>query len=181
MSRRSSHGAGHPKHRGSRRKWDDFATTIVHNGMVTGTFAASDVGAIFAGKYGYLPHQSTLDIPRFDMQTDAAGTGTGTNLVTLGFKVASSAISLTDPSLDPVLNADDFWWVRKYQVQNNSNPPGVLWAIQGVDALDWKVNTRRTLKLLGDTLWCSIRVDYTGFTAASFNTSVSLHVGILYP
>lgn len=179
MVRRSSRpmaGGGRKK----RRKWDDYSFTWTPTAFATNTFAALDVMQQFKTDFGSKPHQATLSIPRFDITTDALGTGTGTNTITLGFMIGSSNMALTDPALNPA-NSHGMWWVRKYQLQNNSNPPGVLWAIQGTDALNWKVRTRRTLKELDDTLWMCLRADYAGFTASSLNISVSLHVGILYP
>lgn len=176
----ATHRGRHAR-RGPKRKWDDFQLTLTSNGMATNTFTAFDVMGVFSGTYGSVPHQSTLSIPRFDIGTSAAGTGTGTNYLTVGFMIASRLLSPTDASLNPSTAVRGFWWTRKYQLQNNSNPPATLLAVQGMDALNWKVRTRRTLKELDDTLWAVVRADYTGFTAASFNVDLSLHVGILYP
>lgn len=170
------HRGGHTRHRGTRRKWDDYAVSLDFNATATGQVNVVDVMGNFKTAYGAVPHQATLSIPRFDLVSVGTGTGTGVNGFNLGFAVGPATLDAAD--LDPVANADIFWWVRKYYVQNNSNPAGVPWAISGIDANNWKVNTRRTIKELGWTLWASVRADFTGFTA--LDVTLSVHVGILY-
>jgi hypothetical protein len=168
------------KHRRTqgRRKWDDYPVSHDFVGAASGTAEAYDIGNQFKTDYGYWPHQATLSIPRFDLSTVGTGTGTGLNFITVGFVVGPNTLDAVD--LDPVANAREFWWVRKYSVQNNSNPAGILWAIQGEGGSDnWKVKTRRTLKALDDTLWMAVRPDFGGFTGLL--TSANVHVGILYP
>jgi hypothetical protein len=172
--------AHRPRGRGPRRKWDDFAISHTFTGASTGVTEVYDViggSGGFTATFGSRPHQATLSIPRFDMSTLGTGTGTNVNSITLGFCVGPNTLDAAD--LDPSTNAQVFWWIRKYTLQNNSNPAGALWAIQGTDALNWTVRTRRTLKELGDTLWVAVRPDFTGFTAVA--TTIDLHVGILYP
>lgn len=167
----------HRRRRGSGRKWDDHRVSHTFTGASSTIPEIFDVFADFKSTYGAVPHQATLSIPRFDMSTIGTGTGSGTNSVTLGFIVAPN--TMTAIELDPVTNADVMWWDRKYYVQNNSNPAGELWAIQGSDELNWKVRTRRTLKALNETLFVCVRPDFTGFTALA--TTINLQVGILYP
>src|SRR5581483_6410735 len=172
MRSRTTHRRG----RGPRRKFDDYAVSHTFAGANSTVSEIFDVMNQFKTDYGAKPYQATLSIPRFDLVTVGTGAGTNVNSVTLGFIVAPN--TMTAPELDPVANPRNFWWTRKYYVQNNSNPPGVPWAIQGVDALDWTVRTRRTIKALDHTLFMVVRPDFTGFTALA--TTVNLHVGILY-
>lgn len=168
-----------PRHKGRRprRKFDDYPISHEFAGAATATPEAFDVMGQFATDYGAKPYQATLSIPRFDLATIGSGTGTNRCSITLGFTVGPKTLDAAD--LDPVINPREFWWVRKYYVQNNSNPAGMLWAIQGMGGADaWKVKTRRTLKNLDDTLWVVVRPDFTGFTA--LDTVVDMHVGVLY-
>lgn len=162
---------------GKRRKFDDYPVTFTGTLTPTGTTDVHDVMSQFKTDFGSVPHQATLSIPRFDLSTVGTGTGTGVNSITLGFCVGPNTLDALD--LDPSASSRIFWWTRKYYLQNNSNPVGVLWAIQGMDANNWKVNTRRTIKELDATLFTAVRADFTGFTQIDY--VLNMHVGILYP
>lgn len=174
MARRGStrRGSG----RRPRRKFDIYRHSTVFNGVTTGVNEVEDIGAAFVSQYGAKPFQSTWSIPRFDISCQGTGTGTGLNFATVGWMVGPSTLDAAD--LDPVVNPDLFWWVRKFALQNNSNPAGMPWAIQGEDSGNMRVNTRRTWKVLGDTLWLAVRPDFTGFTA--LQTTLNVNYGILY-
>lgn len=174
MRRTTHHRGGH----GRKRKFDVYRHTV-SSAIVTsgaGGITANDIMASFKTAYGAEPFQATLSIPRFEVVSTGVGTGTGLNSFTLGYAVAPSTMDAAD--LDPVANPDIFWWDRKWYVQNNSNPAGVPWAIQGVDFANMKVNTKRTLKTLGDTLFVAVRADYAGFT--NMQVTVNTQIGILY-
>lgn len=175
MSRRTMHHRGGGR---QRRKWDDYELTVSSAIGTSGSLGIQDVMAQFKTDYGSVPHQATLSIPRFDLATLGTGTGTGLNYVTLGLVVGPNTLDAVD--MDPVANPRLFWWVRKYALQNNSNPAGIPWAIQGEGGdANWKVRTRRTLKELDSTLFAVIRADFGGFTQVLVDWH--LHVGILYP
>jgi len=169
-------------HRDSRRpqprKFDVYRLTTSYNISTTGAAGVTtkDVMGQFATDYGAKPYQATLSIPRFDVTSEGTGTGTGSNSFTVGFMVGSNQLDAAD--LDPVANPNEFWWDRKWYLQNNSNPVGVPWAMQGAAQSNLEVRTRRTLKNLDDTLWTAVRADFAGFTALT--VTVSLVVGILY-
>jgi len=169
----------HRPRRGSRgRKFDIYRTSTTFNITTSGSAGvlASNIIGGFKTTYGADPFQATLSIPRFEVASVGVGTGTGLNSFTLAFCVGPNTLDAND--LDPVANPDQMWWDRKFYLQNNSNPAGIPWGIQGVDALNYKVNTRRTLKTLGDTLFASCRADFTGFT--EIDVTLDLQVGILY-
>lgn len=163
---------------GPARKFDLWRSTasFAHTTSGAAGVLSTDVGAAFASVYGTNPYQATWSVPRFDVSSLGTGTGTGLNTLTFGWLMGPSTLDTAD--LDPVANPDEFWWVRKFTVQNNSNPAGILWSIQGVDSANMKVNTRRTRKALGDTLWISSRADFTGFT--ELDLFVNAQYGILY-
>lgn len=170
--------AGRSRKGKSPRKFDMYRVshTFSHTTSGAAGVLATDVGAGFSGTYGTNPYQATWSVERFDVSSLGTGTGTGLNNITFGWLMGPSTLDTAD--LDPVANPDEFWWVRKFSVQNNSNPAGILWSIQGVDAGNMKVNTRRTRKNLGDTLWIASRADFTGFT--ELDLFVAVHYGILY-
>lgn len=168
--------AGHTRRRSQKRKFDIFRKSSTFTGATTGVAEIDPILSSFVTSYGAMPFQATLSIPRFDIMTVGTGTGTGANSVTVGWLVGAGTLDAAD--LDPVANPDQFWWVRKFYLQNNSNPVGVPWAVQGIDMGNMRVGTKRTLKTLGDQLFLAVRPDFTGFTAVQ--TTINAQYGILY-
>ena len=148
--------AHHRRGQGPRRKFDMYKISLSLGALASGTASAVDVMAQFKTDFGAIPFQATLGPIDYYVTSIAAGTAavTDLNVVNLGFLVGPSTLDSAD--LDPVTDANKFWYVRKFELQNNSSPAGIPWATQGL-VTDFRVKTRRTLKVLGDTLWVAGR------------------------
>lgn len=159
--------------RGTPRKFDIYRTSTNFAGAASGTPEAFDIMGQFKTDFGATPYQATLSMDYFDLQTFATGTITAgsTPSVTLGFLVGPATLDAID--LNPSTDANKFWWVRKYYVD-----PSTGRLVPQYDVLANKVRTRRTLKVLGDTLWCAALPNFAGATALA--TAISFQVGILY-
>lgn len=112
----------------------------------------------------------TLGPIYFDLACLGTGTGTGLNVVSIGFFVGPSTMDAAD--LDMTTDPDIGWWyTRKIYLQNNSNPAGEAWTIQGQDK-PFKVATRRKMPAFSSVLWLAVRPDFTGFTAVQTNVNL---------
>lgn len=173
MSRRPHRG----RRVGPKRKSDIYKTSLSLGALTSATASAVDVMAQFKTDFGAIPYQATLGPIEYYVTSIAAGTAAVTDLNTfnIGFLVGPATLDSAD--LDPVTDANKFWYVRKFELQNNSSPAGIPWATQGIRD-DFKVRTMRTLKVLGDTLWLAGRADLNGFT--SLTVSVAMRIKILY-
>jgi hypothetical protein len=171
---RRPHTSGHSA---PKRKSTILRLGHTFTGAATATAEAWDVTADIQTLISAIPQGMTLGPGHFDLGLVGTGTGTGLNSVTLGFIVGPSSLDALD--MDPVSQANfGFWWLRKFYVQNNSNPAGEAWAVQGV-ADQFRINTRRRLEALKTSLFCVARPDFTGFTALA--TTVDLQMTLLYP
>lgn len=136
--------------------------SVSFTGGTSGTVEVSDILPALTASVN---EGFTIGPILYDIACTGTGTGTGQNSLTLGLLMGPGTLDAAD--LDPSANPNIGWWyTRKFYLQNNSNPAGEPWLIQGGPG-PFKVATKRKVEALSTGLFVCALPTFAGFTAVA--------------